>query len=133
MDYLSRLVGVDPRLVVCLSQAVWEFELYTNLTVRITSGVRTLKQQQHLFDTGKTKIVEGSYHLRGMAVDVAIFSKTTGKPIWSLQHYKLLNTYVQRCAALLGLSVTWGGEWAKFPDGPHFQLEDKPLIHASPI
>jgi peptidoglycan L-alanyl-D-glutamate endopeptidase CwlK len=26
-------------------------------------------------------------------------------------------------AQKLGVAITWGGDWASFPDGPHFELE----------
>ncbi|WP_261787233.1 M15 family metallopeptidase [Fusobacterium necrophorum] len=33
--------------------------------------------------------------------------------------------HIKKVAKDMGLTITWGGDWKKLVDGPHFQIEDK--------
>lgn len=102
------------------------------IDLRITFGIRTFEQQEALYNQtcdgkdndGDGKIDEAdekvtqakpgqSFHNYGLAIDVCPFVK--GKPDWKS---KLWNRIGQ-----LGKSVgfSWGGDWAKFKDLPHFE------------
>lgn len=41
---------------------------------------------------------------------------------WHWPHYRELAKYIKRAAEELGIEVEWGGDWKRFPDGPHWQL-----------
>jgi hypothetical protein len=40
---------------------------------------------------------------------------------WPL--YAQLASAVKGAAQRLGVPIIWGGDWASFPDGPHFELD----------
>jgi peptidoglycan L-alanyl-D-glutamate endopeptidase CwlK len=98
-----------------------------NYDLRITSGYRSPEEQQALYEQGRTKpgsIVTNarglpiceSDHCKGLAVDVV--DRKNGYNI----NWKLLG----QLARSVGLK--WGGDWAQFPDKPHFYI-DNPIIN----
>lgn len=86
----------------------------------ITEGLRTLERQKELFEAGKSQTMN-SRHLRGLAVDIAIFIE--GKLNWDFPNYKLVADHIKEVAKDLDIPITWGGDWISFKDGPHFELD----------
>jgi peptidoglycan LD-endopeptidase CwlK len=93
----------------------------------ITQGIRTIKEQDALFEHGRTlpgKIVTNarggySYHNFGLAFDFCVCDIVAGKLI--------PNWYVDKRWKRVGeigksLGLEWGGDWTSFIDYPHFQL-----------
>lgn len=113
---LENLKGVDERLIEIMTLALSR----SKNDFGITEGIRTIKRQQELVKNGKSKTMN-SYHLKGKAVDVAIYKN--GKISWEIGLYKELNDIIQRIAKEKGYKITWGGDWRTFADGPHFQIE----------
>lgn len=111
----DRLKGVHPDLVKVMEEAIKE----SPLDFGITEGLRTLERQKELFESGKSQTMN-SRHLRGLAVDIAIF--IDGKVNWDFPNYKLVADHIKEVAKELNVPLQWGGDWISFKDGPHFEL-----------
>ena len=111
----AKLEGVHPDLVRVMELAISR----SSLDFAITEGIRTLEKQKEYLKTGASTTLR-SRHLTGHAVDVAIF---LGKELrWDWPLYGKLASIVKIAAVDLQIPIEWGGDWKKFPDGPHFQL-----------
>lgn len=111
----DRLKGVHPDLVKVMEEAIKE----SPLDFGITEGLRTLERQKELFEAGKSQTMN-SRHLRGLAVDIAVF--IDGKVNWDFTNYKLVADHIKEVAEKLDVPIQWGGDWISFKDGPHFEL-----------
>ena len=94
----------------------------TGVDARIISGTRTYAEQDALYKQGRfgstlprvTNAKAGqSNHNFGIAWDIGIFA--AGKYLTTQKPYK--DAAVHKPAG-----VEWGGDWATFPDFPHYQL-----------
>lgn len=90
----------------------------------ITCGVRTLEEQKKLLKQGATRTLN-SRHIPGKdgyakAVDFAV--TLDGKVRWDWPLYQRLSGIVKEAAKQENVSITWGGDWKTFKDGPHFEL-----------
>jgi len=112
---LARLKGVHPDLVKVVKRAI---EL-TPIDFTVLEGLRTKERQQQLVTKGASKTMN-SYHITGHAVDIAPL--VDGKVTWDWKYYNLLAPIVKQAAKELGVNITWGGDWATFKDGPHWQI-----------
>ena len=112
---LARLKGVHPDLVKVVKRAI---EL-TPIDFTVLEGLRTKERQQQLVAKGASKTMN-SYHITGHAVDIAPL--VDGKVTWDWKYYNLLAPIVKQAAKELGVIITWGGDWATFKDGPHWQI-----------
>lgn len=92
----------------------------------ITSTYRDIESQNALYAQGRTlpgkKVTNAkggqSYHNFKVAYDVVPLRN--GKAVWGTKGEDLkLWQQVGQLGTQLGLE--WGGNWAKFPDMPHFQ------------
>jgi peptidoglycan L-alanyl-D-glutamate endopeptidase CwlK len=90
----------------------------------VTCGKRTVAEQRELVAKGASKTMN-SRHIPGRdgysrAIDICFI--INGRMDWSWPLYKGFADMMKQAAKELKLSVEWGGDWAKFKDGPHFQL-----------
>lgn len=109
----TRLTGVHPALVRVVERA----RGYADFIV--TEGMRTEARQRELFAKGASTTMN-SRHLTGHAVDLAAL---VGKEVrWDWPLYDRLGTAMKRAAAEEEVAITWGGDWPRFRDGPHFEL-----------
>lgn len=120
----NQLRDVDPRLiaVVMLASMLHKAD-HPAVRVVVTDGVRTLEEQEEMVKRGASFTLD-SYHRRGTAVDVAFIMG--GKAIWDMKFFARFKDYMVKAMVHLGLSaddLTWGGDWTRLRDGPHFQLE----------
>lgn len=91
------------------------------IKLRITSGLRTIKEQNELYNQGRTtkgKIVTNakggdSYHNYGLAFDVVEIKD--GKALFENPNW----TKIGSIGKTFGFE--WGGEWESLKDKPHFQ------------
>jgi peptidoglycan LD-endopeptidase CwlK len=123
---LAHLVGVHPDLVRVIKRAAQA----SPLAFTITDGVRTLAEQQALKAAGASRTLN-SRHLPtpakdvptpvAHAVDLAVI--VDGKIRWDWPLYRQLATIVKAAAAAEAVAIRWGGDWKRFPDGPHFELD----------
>lgn len=84
---------------------------------RVTEGLRTAARQKQLVAQGKSRTMN-SRHLTGHAVDLV-------DPAGSYDDAKMreIAAAMKQAADELGVPITWGGDWTKFCDTPHFELE----------
>ena len=111
----ERLAGVKKPLQDLFNMAIVD----SPYDFSITCGVRTVEEQKVLVATGKSKTMK-SKHLTGDAVDIAVF--VDGKLTWELKYYKAVALHIEKVAKRMGIGILWGGRWASFVDGPHFEL-----------
>lgn len=124
LDPLSRRLLIDlhdsirPMAVQLLREARDQ-----GIRIVITSGYRSLAQQQALWDQGRAKpgrVVTWarpgtSWHNFGLAFDVAPLDQN-GKPHWP-NDWRL---WMRLGELGESIGLTWGGRWKK-PDLPHFE------------
>ncbi|MGJ7911926.1 M15 family metallopeptidase [Neobacillus sp. LXY-1] len=102
------------------------------IVVVITDGFRSSEDQDRLYQQGRT--IEGdvvtnakggqSYHNYGLAVDFAL-KTNSDEIIWDRQYDGNQNgvadwSEVVKIAKNLGFE--WGGDWQKFKDYPHLEM-----------
>jgi peptidoglycan L-alanyl-D-glutamate endopeptidase CwlK len=119
----KRLKGVHPDLVRVVNRcaADWK-DAETGFIV--TCGVRTMDEQIELKAKGATRTLR-SRHIPGAngfshAVDLACTIK--GQVRWDWPLYDKLAKAMKAAAKAEKVAIEWGGDWASFKDGPHFQL-----------
>lgn len=112
---LSRLQGVHPDLVRVVKRAA----AMSDLDFTVLEGLRTVERQKELFAQKATKTMN-SRHITGHAVDLA--PMIGGKISWDWPLYNRLSKIVKAAAVAEKVSITWGGDWRTFKDGPHWEL-----------
>lgn len=114
----KQLIGVHPALVKVVRRAV---ELCTaqGLDFRVMEGLRSLTQQKKNVAKGVSKTLK-SKHLTGHAVD--LIPMIGGKVTWSWPPYHRMAPVIKQAARDVGVTVTWGGDWKSFKDGPHWEV-----------
>ena len=112
---MNKLEGVHEDLVKVITEAIKT----SPIDFGITSGLRTVTEQQKLVKEGKSRTMN-SRHLTGHAVDVVCYHD--GKVTWEFKYYNLLAGHILGVAAKMKVPVIWGGTFKGFPDGPHFEL-----------
>ena len=118
---LKNLVGVNPNLVKVVVRADEIIAAGKDgLGFIVTEGLRTKARQEELFKAKATRTMN-SYHLVGNAVDLA--ATVTGEVRWFMPLYRTLSEAMKKAAKEQGVTITWGGDWVTFKDGPHFQIE----------
>lgn len=111
---MQRLAGVHPDLVRVISRARASADFI------VTEGLRTEARQRQLVAAGASQTMH-SRHLTGHAVDLAALVDGTVRWDWPL--YDRLALAVKRAAVEEEVAIVWGGDWPKFRDGPHFELD----------
>lgn len=120
-----KLVGVHPTIAEKVRQLIKKAHK-EGIFIIITQGVRTIKEQEALYEKGRTKpgkIVTNargghSYHNFGLAIDYCVCDSVGGKliPNWYVdQRWKRVGSIGKT------LGLEWGGDWESFRDYPHFQ------------
>jgi peptidoglycan L-alanyl-D-glutamate endopeptidase CwlK len=111
---MQRLAGVHPDLVRVISRARASADFI------VTEGLRTGSRQRQLVAAGASQTMH-SRHLTGHAVDLAAL--VDGAVRWDWPLYDRLALVVKRAAVEEEVAIVWGGDWPKFRDGPHFELD----------
>lgn len=124
----ANLEGVHPDMVKVIKKAI---EI-TNQDFTVIWGVRTAKQQNDLYQKGRTKggsivTYKDGYRKKsnhqvksdgyGHAVDLVPYPVDWND--WT--KFERINDAVQAAANSLGVDVVWGGDW-KMRDGAHWEL-----------
>ena len=93
------------------------------LKVLITQTLRDDEYQAYLYEQGRTRpgsiITNGkrtTFHGAGLAFDICQNIKG--------QEYNDAAFFVNCAAIAKHLGFSWGGDWARFPDQPHFQWDE---------
>jgi len=114
----DRLKGVHPDLVRVVERAIQ----LTGVDFMITEGLRTPARQAELVRAGASQTLN-SRHLTGHAVDVAAW--VDGDVRWDWPLYPRIAAAFKQAARELNTPLTWGGDWPRLRDGPHFELDRK--------
>lgn len=112
---MAALSGVHPDLVLVVLRAA---EI-TDLPFIVTEGLRDAARQAALVEAGASTTMR-SRHLTGHAVDLAPL--VDGHIRWDWPLFPRLAEVMAEAAKIEGVPIEWGGAWAKFRDGPHWQL-----------
>ncbi len=115
---LARLDGVHPDLIRVVKRAIQ----ITPVDFGITEGLRTKERQKELVAKGASRTLN-SRHLTGHAVDVVAYIGSEVRWDWPL--YPKIAAAFRQAAKEEGVPITWGGDWPKLRDGPHFELDRK--------
>ena len=97
---LSRLEGVDPRLITLCHAVCKDFD------ITVIEGYRTLETQKEYVKKGVSKTLN-SKHLKGLAVDVAPY------PVdWDNDsRFYFMGGLFKAYAAALGINIRLGLDW----------------------
>lgn len=87
------------------------------IAFRVTEGLRTKERQKQLVAQGKSRTMN-SRHLTGHAVDLVDAAGS-----YDDAKMREIAQAMKSAADELGVPITWGGDWTKFCDTPHFELE----------
>jgi len=103
------------------------------ISIVITDGFRSAEDQDKLYEKGRS--AEGSivtyarggesYHNFGLAVDFAI-KLPSGEVIWDMTYDGNGNSipdWTEVVSFAKGLGFEWGGDWVRFKDYPHLQMD----------
>ena len=112
----ARLIGVHPDLVRVVERAIG----VTIFDFCVVEGVRTLAKQAEYFRKGKSMTMN-SRHLTGHAVDLAPW--VNGTIEWNSDAaWEGIADAMKSSAHDMSIPLTWGGDWQRFVDKPHFEL-----------
>jgi peptidoglycan L-alanyl-D-glutamate endopeptidase CwlK len=118
----QRLAGVHPDLVRVVTRARGAVPFI------VTEGLRTAARQAELVRIGASRTLQ-SRHLTGHAVDLAYWlddgdgTIEAGEIRWDWPLYAQIARAMKAAALAEGVRIVWGGDWADFRDGPHFELD----------
>ncbi|WP_292033575.1 MULTISPECIES: M15 family metallopeptidase [unclassified Brevundimonas] len=112
----ARLQGVHPDLIAVVEAAI----LRTPVDFMVTEGRRDPVRQVALVRAGASRTLN-LRHLTGHAVDVAALVE--GQVRWDWPLYGRIAGAFKAAATDLGIPLTWGGDWTRLRDGPHFELD----------
>jgi peptidoglycan L-alanyl-D-glutamate endopeptidase CwlK len=113
----KNMTGIHPDLRLVLDKALED----SPLDFVVIEGLRTLERQKQLVASGASQRLD-SRHITGHAVDLLPIG-LNGKPAFDWPLYNQLGPAVKKAAEELGVELDWGGDWKKFKDGPHFELD----------
>lgn len=114
----KNLQGVHPDLVKVVRRAIQ----ITAVDFAVIEGLRTPDRQRELKAKGASMTLN-SRHITGHAVDVMAYIGAEGRWDWPL--YPKIAKAFKQAAEDLGVPLTWGGDWKRLRDGPHFELDRK--------
>lgn len=125
---VKRLSQLHPTLIVKVKQIIAAMEAQ-GIEMRVVQGLRTYEEQNMLYAQGRTrkgpKVTNAkggqSYHNFGLAADLCPFKD--GKPQWEHE-----SAFGRLGAVCRSVGLEWGGNWPRFPDRPHVQLENLPTL-----
>ncbi|WP_042460490.1 M15 family metallopeptidase [Neobacillus dielmonensis] len=130
-ESVTMPTGLNP-IVKERSEQLIQQAAKKGIVVVITDGFRSADDQDKLYKQGRT--TEGSivthakggesYHNYGLAIDFAL-ETPSGEVVWDMDYDRNQNaksdwTEVVQIAKKLGFD--WGGDWAKFKDYPHLEM-----------
>lgn len=121
---LTNLRGIHPELRRVMDRALRE----APFAFIVTEGLRTFARQQELVRIGASKTLN-SRHLTGHAVDLVPYvdvdkdGRVEVEEMYSWPLYYKLAPVIKAAADKEDVAIVWGGDWVKFRDGPHWELD----------
>ncbi len=121
----KRLVTLHDDLQKVMNEAI----ATSKTDFSILCGYRGEKEQNVAFDAGHSELrfPDGNHNqLPSLAVDVAPFFSQSPHIRWDdIAGFKKLAKHILKTAKDLDIKISWGGDWEKFKDYPHFELKVK--------
>ena len=126
---IDNMQGLHPDLILVLNRA-----LHTSPSAFVvTEGLRTLEWQRELLRIGASKTLK-SRHLKqadgyGHAfdfyalVDINKDGKVSFEEMSNVRLMLPIADAIKAAAKEKNVAVTYGGDWRKFRDYPHFELD----------
>jgi len=146
----TRLEGVHPFLIAVINEGLKDSP--EDFGIPMYGGLRTSADQKKLYDKGRTveslekgeKVVtytdgiirESNHQMKdsgyGEAFDVYIYDHATGRASWNVERLTTLAIHLIKTSERVkdanpefkDMILSWGGNWKKFKDYPHFQIEN---------
>jgi peptidoglycan L-alanyl-D-glutamate endopeptidase CwlK len=121
---LTNLHGIHPDLRRVMDRALQE----APFAFVVTEGLRTLARQRELVRIGASRTLD-SRHLTGHAVDLVPYvdidkdGRVEVEEMYSWPLYYKLAPVIKAAADKEDVAIVWGGDWVKFRDGPHWELD----------
>ena len=106
-----------------LYEVVFLARLLSEVPFEITDGLRTIEEQRHYYETGRSQTMN-SKHLTGHAVDVVPIPVT-----WEPEAFYPIAEAMFKASDILDIPIGWGGDLRTFKDYPHFELKERPDGH----
>lgn len=121
---LRNLAGIHADLRRVMDRALQD----APFAFVVTEGLRTVARQRELVRIGASRTMY-SRHITGHAVDLVPFvdidkdGRVETEEMYAWPLYHRLAPAVKAAAAAEGVALVWGGDWPKFRDGPHWELD----------
>ena len=125
---LDRLSTVQPVLAELFHRVIRRPDLPFDLTV--LCGHRGEAEQDAAVASGASRLRWPNSKHNSIPADAADVAPLVGGVVsWDWAHYRALAPLVRRewlamedRGMTLGWRLEWGGDWKRFPDGPHWQV-----------
>lgn len=119
----NNLQGIHPDLIRVCKRAL---EL-SPVDFTVVEGLRDIERQRKLFAEGKSLTMK-SRHLPqpdgyGHAVDLYPFYDGKVQVHAPSSVFRQVADAMKAAARELGVTITWGGDWKRLVDTPHYQIE----------
>lgn len=129
---IQLIEGLHPELVY-YTDVLTEKAREIGINVVITDDFRSFPEQDKLYAKGRTEVgsivthakAGESLHNFGLAVDFALKTRD-GQVIWDLDYDGNGNNHsdwMEVVEIAKGLGFEWGGDWKRFKDYPHLQMD----------
>lgn len=121
---LRNLRGIHPDLRRVLDRALQE----SPVDFLINEGLRSAARQRELLRIGATTTIN-SRHLTGHAIDFYAWvdldrdGKVEFEEMSAYPLMKKIADAIKLAASELQVPIVWGGDWKKFKDYPHIELD----------
>ena len=145
---LGKLEGVHPDLVETVKKAIDR----TKIDFGVTYGVRSLEEQQRLFNMGRSQTLKSKHLIQdsGFSHAVDLVAYDGSEVVWEINVYDDIADAMSSAAKEIGRTIRWGAAWhiedigdyegsmedamneyvdlrrsqgrRPFIDGPHFEL-----------
>lgn len=119
----EKLVGVHPALVELVHK------VSCSIPFIITQGLRTVAEQAQHVANGKSRTMR-SRHITGHAIDFVPWTDTNNDGVvnrheisWVFADFIPVADIFKEEARKLKIPIIWGGDWLRFRDGPHIELD----------
>lgn len=128
----ARLNGLHP-VVKQAAELLIERCHARGVPIVITQGLRTIAEQNALYEQGRTKpgvIVTNakgghSFHNFGLAIDFVLLMPDGKNVSWDMRrdgNYDKTSDWLEVVEEAKKIGFEWGGDWKTFKDYPHFEM-----------
>lgn len=125
---LRRMKSLHPDMIKVVKRAstILRYRGGGMIDFSVGECLRTRERQRKLFEQGASRTLN-SRHLRspnGYCHAVDLIALLDGKVTWSWRSgaFDKIADAMKQAAREYNIPIEWGGDWASFKDGPHFQL-----------